>query len=164
MYLQVYVHFLTAGGRLKSLKCSQVKGTHPALKWRQGGEDLARIVAVWTQLILFLRNCGMVLFRMTGLVEVTQEDSGKCRWTVILIFSPWFHWNLPAKVQHYSVRSSDVKCEPGWGGFQGSWDTAKCAVPSDAGLLSPFPWVYFRCLLKWPGLGFSLWKMNTGII
>ena len=46
VYLQVYIHFLTARGRLKSLKCSQVMGTHAASKWRQDGADVGRIVAV----------------------------------------------------------------------------------------------------------------------
>lgn len=46
VYLQVYIHFLTARGRLRSLKCSQVMGTHPALKRRKDGEDLEKTMAV----------------------------------------------------------------------------------------------------------------------
>lgn len=82
VYLQVYIHFLKAGGRLRSLKCSQVMGTHPALKWRKDGKDLERTVAVWIQLILFFQSCGVVLFRMTGLPQVkslrrTVEGAGE---------------------------------------------------------------------------------------
>lgn len=66
-------------------------GTHAAPKWGQSGEDLGRLVAVRTQLVLFLWNCDVVLFRMTCLSHVSCRvqwempvDSNPCCFLLVL--------------------------------------------------------------------------------